>query len=87
MKRMQVRQMNIRSKRTAMMTETLDNIRRSTFIYIRNRTCFLILYDSSIKLYGWEYAFMRKITEVRNEELAQLKTIGLTIVRSSLPLP
>jgi hypothetical protein len=38
----------------------------------------------SIKLYAWEFAFIRKILFVRNEqELKMLKKIGLTTVRVS----
>ena len=80
MKRMQIKQMNIRSKRTAQMTETLNNIRRYAYQSTAVETQKFIGRIHSIKLYGWEYAFMRKIAEVRTEELAQLKKIGLTIV-------
>lgn len=37
----------------------------------------------SIKLYAWEFAFIRKILFVRNEEeLKMLKKIGLVTVRT-----
>jgi ATP-binding cassette, subfamily C (CFTR/MRP), member 1 len=37
----------------------------------------------SIKLYAWEFAFVRKILEVRNDqELQMLKKIGLATVSS-----
>ena len=43
----------------------------------------LIEHLHSIKLYAWEYAFVRKISFVRNqEELKMLKKIGIVTVRN-----
>lgn len=40
----------------------------------------------SIKLYAWEYAFLRKILTVRNEkELKMLRKIGIATVSCILP--
>lgn len=40
----------------------------------------------SIKLYAWEFAFMRKILVARNEhELKNLRKIGLVTVRTRWP--
>jgi hypothetical protein len=41
--------------------------------------------SSSIKLYAWEFSFVRKIAETRNnQELKTLKKIGLVTVRLRL---
>jgi hypothetical protein len=43
----------------------------------------MIYMFNSIKLYAWEYAFVRKILFVRNqEELKMLRKIGIVTVRS-----
>jgi hypothetical protein len=43
----------------------------------------MIYLFNSIKLYAWEYAFVRKILSVRNhDELKMLKKIGIVTVRS-----
>jgi hypothetical protein len=39
-------------------------------------------YSCSIKLYAWEYAFIRRVLHVRNDlELTMLKKIGIVTVR------
>ncbi len=81
---MQEQQMKNRDKRTRLMSELLSNIKR----FVRWQSFFaacqvLIIWAIfSIKLYAWEYSFLRKILDVRNnQELKMLKRIGIVTVR------
>ena len=63
------------------MSELLANIKRwAPICFICPNLIFLSL--RSIKLYGWEFAFLRKILQVRNEqELVMLRKLGIVTVR------
>lgn len=71
--------MKNRDKRTRLMSELLANIKRqvSNQQFHQRR----LIGDVSIKLYSWEYTFIRKILETRNsQELKMLKKIGIVTV-------
>jgi hypothetical protein len=68
-------------KRTRLMSELLNNIKRCVYICHYNP---LYLSFISIKLYAWEDSFIRRILTVRNEqELKMLRKIGVTTVSRS----
>ncbi len=84
LKRLQEEQMKNRDKRTRLMSELLANIRR-----FETSECYASLlrltYRDSIKLYAWENAFTRWVSNVRNDqELKMLRKIGIVNVSSSL---
>ena len=79
---MQEQQMKNRDKRTRLMTELLNNIKRSLFNTATKSHSKKIDCDDSIKLYAWEFSFMRKILDTRNnQELKMLRKIGILMVR------
>lgn len=79
LKKLQRQQMKNRDQRTRMMTELLANIKRWLKRHWLRGLIANIVY--SIKLYGWELAFKRRILQVRNDrELKLLLLIGLTSV-------
>lgn len=85
LKRLQRQQMKNRDQRTRMMTELLANIKRYGEEILLCSFCSFAANNHiySIKLYGWEPAFIRRILEIRNDrELKLLRTIGLTSVSS-----
>ena len=74
--------MKNRDKRTRLMTELLNNIKRSLFNTATKSHSKKIDCDDSIKLYAWEFSFMRKILDTRNnQELKMLRKIGILMVR------
>lgn len=76
---MQEQQMKNRDKRTRLMSELLNNIKR--FVCYHDLLQFADCRGNSIKLYAWEHSFLRKVLEVRNEqELKMLKKIGIVTV-------
>jgi hypothetical protein len=81
LKTMQEKQMKNRDKRTRLMSELLANIKR--YAYVALLHLFLIYWLCSIKLYAWEFAFIRRVLFVRNEqEVKMLRTIGVVTVWS-----
>ena len=81
LKKMQEKQMKNRDKRTRLMSELLANIKRRVTPAVTYNGWLMIELFYSIKLYAWEYAFVRKISFVRNqEELKMLKKIGIVTV-------
>ena len=82
LKKLQEEQMKNRDKRTRLMSELLANIRRFVVpIVIKSKTTSLT-FACSIKLYAWENAFIRWISDVRNnQELKMLRKIGIVNVR------
>jgi ATP-binding cassette subfamily C (CFTR/MRP) protein 1 len=82
---MQEQQMKNRDKRTRLMSELLNNIKRFVVQSMRKEAISDIM--DSIKLYAWEYSFIRRILEIRNnQELRTLKKIGILTVSSKLVL-
>lgn len=78
---MQEQQMKNRDKRTRLMSELLANIKRLVVSSSRSYPIFLFIKTPSIKLYAWEYSFLRKILEVRNDqEMKMLRKIGIVTV-------
>jgi ATP-binding cassette subfamily C (CFTR/MRP) protein 1 len=81
LKKMQEEQMKNRDRRTRLMSELLANIKRYVSLMYAND----LINDRdscSIKLYAWEYAFVRRVLHVRNDlELKMLKKIGIVTVR------
>ncbi len=64
------------------MSELLSNMKRFLLSYLNGSEDLL---PYSIKLYAWEYAFMRKILTVRNDmEVKMLRKIGIATVSSTL---
>src|SRR5258705_11657105 len=81
LKKMQEKQMKNRDKRTRLMSELLANIKRRVTPAVTCNECLMIKLFYSIKLYAWEYAFVRKLSFVRNQEkLKMLRKIGIVTV-------
>jgi ATP-binding cassette subfamily C (CFTR/MRP) protein 1 len=85
LKTMNEQQMKNRDKRTALMSELLTNMKRYA-VPPSSRFCPPAWGSDgvarySIKMYAWEFAFMRKVLQVRNElELKMLRKIGVWMV-------
>ena len=79
LKNLQLKQMKSRDKRTKMMSELLNNIKRLALFFVSLPSD---LPPRSIKLYAWDYSFMSRVMAVRNdEELKNLRSIGIVGVR------
>lgn len=62
-----------------MMSELLNNIKRLALFLLRPLSNLLIY---SIKLYAWDYAFMKRVMTVRSdEELKNLRSLAIVGVR------
>lgn len=80
LKKMQEQQMKNRDQRTRLMSELLANIKRCVSL-LSVEAHIIDFFLRSIKLYAWEYTFVRRISHVRNDlELKMLKKIGIVTV-------
>ena len=76
LKKMHEQQMKNRDKRTRLMSELLANIKR--YVFFPHKGTLYAHVSSSIKLYAWDYAFIRRVLHVRNDlELKLLRKIGI----------